>query len=181
MPSDALVNSWIPGRDDADASEHLMDLYDGAFPAQQVTRFLQDGRERGEAVVVVARPEHREQLQALLGAQKQGPPVFYFDADRAMARFFVDGRPDPDRFDETLGAALSEAARQGNGRVRAYGEMVALLCERGRSAAAVELEQLWNRVGQKRPLSLLCAYQRDSIAQEFMDTLCGEHGHVSGA
>lgn len=175
-----LVTDWRAQAALPAGSEHLMRVYDGAFPAESIGRFLAEGLGRGESVVVVARPGHRAALREVLG-DGAGPPVFYLDADRAMARFIVDGSPDAGRFDETIGAVLNEAARHGNGRVRAYGEMVDLLCERGQGQAALDLERLWNEAARRRPLGLLCAYQRNALAGAPGVALAAEHAHVHGA
>lgn len=48
---------------------------------------------------------------------------------------------------------FSLAARDG-GLLRAYGEMVDVLCRENHREAALQLEHLWNRVAIEHPLSL---------------------------
>ena len=65
-----------------------------------------------------------------------------------------------------MGANTEQASAAGSAtmepaagrRVRAWGEMVDLLAERGDFDGALELEELWNRVGELVPLSLMCSY-----------------------
>ena len=52
------------------------------------------------------------------------------------------------------GFLLDDAGR----RLRAFGEMVALLAADGMADAAVRLEELWNRLAATHHFSLLCAY-----------------------
>src|SRR6185369_562599 len=64
-------------------------------------------------------------------------------------------------------------------RVRAFGEMVALLWADGRREAALELEALWNELGANLSFSLLCAYPIsafDTYADHapFLE-VCGSH------
>ena len=96
-----------------------------------------------------------------------------------MARFLVDGHPDPDLFAGFVAALVPAGGRR---PVSAFGEMVALLWERGEVAAALELESLWNTVIARHPVRLLCAYSGDLLADaELADVapMCGLHDHVS--
>ncbi len=45
----------------------------------------------------------------------------------------------------------------------AFGEMVDVLCKRGRPDAALRLEEMWNELVGARSLSLMCAYERGSF------------------
>jgi PAS domain-containing protein len=78
---------------------------------------------------------------------------------------------------------LDRAAQQERQpRVRAFGEMVAVLWEKGNREGALQLERLWNEILRQRSLSLFCAYPLrafggESAAQHFLE-ICGEHEHV---
>jgi len=68
------------------------------------------------------------------------------------------------------------------GPVSAYGEMVAMLWERGEVVAALELESLWNTALVKHPIRLLCSYPGELLAgADLRDVarMCGLHDHVS--
>jgi hypothetical protein len=52
----------------------------------------------------------------------------------------------------------------GRRRVRAYGEMVALLWAEGNVNGAIQLEKLWNDMGKIRDFSLFCAYPQAAVA-----------------
>ena len=67
-----------------------------------------------------------------------------------------DGR----RFRRIVEDMLSHALG-GSQRVRAFGEMVALLWQRGQHAATLRLEQLWHDLCQEKKFSLFCAYPMD--------------------
>lgn len=102
------------------------------------------------------------------------------DAAEALDRFMVDGYPDERLFAETITSVIN-AAQQGGQRVRAFGEMVALLWASGERDATVRLEQMWNTVCHEKGLSLFCAYPRNGNAQDatraFAD-ICALHSHV---
>jgi hypothetical protein len=166
--------------------EHEVAAYDEAASlVDRVTDFVATSLDDGVPVVTISRPAHRHAVEALLveravdvdRARRDGR-LTTLDADEAMARFLVDGRPDPDLFAAFV-AALVPAGGRG---VSAFGEMVAVLWERGEVAAALELESLWNTALATHPVRLLCAYSADLLADaELTDvaTMCGLHDHVS--
>ena len=60
--------------------------------------------------------------------------------------------------------------------------MVALLWAEGNAEAAIEVERLWNILGEKHTLSLLCGYPMQGFrAQAHVEPflrICGEHSQV---
>jgi len=90
--------------------------------------------------------------------------------------------PDEELFDEVVGRVIRAAAQDGVRAVRAFGEMVALLCQRGNHAAAIRLEELWNGLAGRQDFSLYCAYPlnlftRPEDGQSFQH-VCSMHSHV---
>jgi hypothetical protein len=91
-----------------------------------------------------------------------------------MARFVVDGWPVEALFEQAINGILARARRD-HRSVRAFGEMVALMWERGQCGAVVRLEQLWTGLCHREAFPLFCAYPRAgfsvrdaaSIAQVF--------------
>ncbi len=141
----------------------------------RVGRHLVESLRSGAVAIVVATHEHTQAFDALLAgagidvlsARAQGTLVTV-DAEAALSRFMVDGRPDPDGFEAVIGDIVRIAA--GTGRpVRAFGEMVGLLWEAGNAPAAIELEVLWGQLGHELPFSLWCAYRAsaDDDAEAF--------------
>ncbi|HUR26326.1 MAG TPA: MEDS domain-containing protein [Candidatus Thermoplasmatota archaeon] len=145
--------AWQPTEDSQ--CGHVVQFYGGAFPVDAVATFLREGLAAGEVGIMVATPKHTMAVQTKLGGSGR---CIFLDAEETMARFMVDGRPDRTRFMDTVGDIVAQAAQMGNGRVRAFGEMVVLLCRKGEPEAAHELEQLWNELGAKHSLKLLCSY-----------------------
>lgn len=134
---------------------HVVQVYGGAFPGESIAAFLQEGLDAGEVAVVIATPKHLEHLQRLMGPRAG---TIFLDAESTLARFMEDGGPDRMRFMETVGELVRHAGRLGNGRVRAFGEMVVLLCEDGRPQHALALERLWNDLASGHSIRLLCSY-----------------------
>ena len=105
------------------------------------------------------------------------------DADEVLSRFMVDGKPCLDRFQRVMQEILRPGRVEGR-RVRAFGEMVARLWERGETEAAIQLEALWNEVTDRHKLMLFCAYPRRLFAggrladREGLERICRCHTHV---
>jgi orotate phosphoribosyltransferase len=124
-------------------------------------------------------------MDELAGAEGRAPlpsrDVVWLDADTMLARVMVDGWPDRARFEYELGRVVSEACA-GGAPVHAFGDMMALLCARGRYDAALHLERLWNELAHKLDFSLFCAYPwalfpSSSVAHVFRQ-VCSEHEHA---
>lgn len=147
------------------ASEHFVQFYEcDAFLVNSVSDFIGGALTAGEAGVVIATPAHRKAIWQTLAArgldvaaaQVRGQYVG-LDAADTLSKFLVDASPDPRRFAEVVGGLITQAG-QGPRRVRAFGEMVALLCAEGHQKAAMALEELWNELAKTYPFSLFCAY-----------------------
>src|SRR5690349_15972850 len=138
---------------------HAVQLYeDDAFLTSILVRVVADGLEAGDAIVVVATRRHRDELAARLVADgidveaaADAERYVALDAAETLARFTVDGTPDPARFATVIGGVLDRAGNATvHGRIRAFGEMVALLWADGKRDAALTVEELWNVERRKR-------------------------------
>ena len=128
-----------------------------------VARYVAQGWSLDECVVLVATRPHRAGIEARLRALGHDPEAelaghryFPHDAETTL-RGLMAGGFDADRFRAVVGTILQEAGASG-APVRAFGEMVALLWQRGAVEDAIELELQWNRLMRDHDFSLLCAY-----------------------
>jgi hypothetical protein len=172
--------------DTADSHRHLVQFFNGdAKPlVDNVVHFIDEGLVAGEAVLVIATPEHADAFLVALGAYRdpisRSRSLVCIDAQTTLERFLVDGQPDWQRFERTIGAMIL-AARRGarNGGLRVYGEMVGILWEGGNVAAAVTLERFWNVVLDEHPFTLFCGYPidvfRDALRLSEIDQILGAH------
>ncbi|HEX9967459.1 MAG TPA: ATP-binding protein, partial [Solirubrobacterales bacterium] len=118
------------------------------------------------------------------GASFHPDQYIVLDAAETLSRFMVDGWPDEQRFADVLGNVVRRA-QNGSRRVRAFGEMVALLWAEGKHDAALRLEELWNDLARTHAFSLLCAYPMAGFRHEehggSFFHICSAHSQVRPA
>lgn len=166
-----------------------MQFYDDeSFIHGAISRHLAHGIEHDHAILVLATLERWHAVERLLNAQGHDTAALvrsgrltFVDARTALERIMVDGAPDPARFMALVNAAAAHATATGR-PIRAYGQLVDILCGWGNHAAAVRLEELWNDFGANRDLALLCAYRLDHFKRaadrSAFDGVCQQHGTV---
>lgn len=170
-------------------SSHVVHFYDSeAGWVEIVAAYLSAATLEGDAVIVIASPEHRAAIRSCLTGAGADPDtaegdgrLTVLDADEMLSCFMVDGRPQPSAFDAAVGSLVRQAASAGR-PVRAYGEMVARLWAEGNVAGAVALERLWNELAEQIEFGLFCAYPRrfmedEGVAGPFSE-VCALHSHV---
>src|SRR5207244_2482516 len=137
-----------------------------AYLTQVVSRYIREGVEAGDPVVIIATSHHRTGLTATLTHERfdvdscvRTGQLMFLDARHTLSTFMLDGIPDRELFGVQMGNVIEKAnAARPSGTVRAFGEMVDLLWRDGNSEAAVQLEGLWNDLGKRYRFSLLCGY-----------------------
>lgn len=170
--------------DEIEQGSHIVHFYADDFElAASIARYAADGLDAGEALVVIAKPAHIASVRDALVAIDVDPDasnVHMFDAAATLRQFMEDGLADRDRFAEVVGGTL-RAAGEGRTGVRAYGEMVEILWERGDVTGALALEGLWNDLAREVSFSLYCAYQENVVARGVevaLDEACRLHSAV---
>lgn len=156
---------------------HTIQLYgaDERLLTVNVARYIAEGLQLDEAVLVIASPDHTAAFVRQLPLAGIHPDravkeqqLTFLDAKRMLDSFMVDGRPDKQLFRNALGSAVRamRAAQPGAGK-RAYGEMAGTLWARDEFAAAIELEELWNEFVPPLGLQLFCGYPINVFDAEF--------------
>jgi hypothetical protein len=161
--------------------DHFVQLYqklDGL--ADAVAEYIGAGLSRGEGAVVIATPEHRAAFLDRLGIAERSR-VKVLDAEQTLATFMVGGLPQWQAFQQVIGGLIAEMRLQFP-TVRAYGEMVDLLWQRGEREAAIRLEEFWNELGKLQTFSLFCAYRMDPLESAAyagpLESVCRAHSHL---
>jgi len=151
------------------------------------------GLRQGNAALIVATQQHREELLSAL--KKDGidadthireKRLTMCDAGQMLARFMSGERPNATLFQSSVGQLLQKArqsASQKDQDLVVFGEMVAILWERGNKTGALELERLWNNLLSQRAFHLHCAYPRSLFSGDAlgMANVCDSHSHIFGA
>ena len=154
-----------------------------------VAGFLGQGLVDGQPAILIATDEHRTAIiEHIRGrfidvdkAVSVGTLVV-LDADATLQRFMVNGMPDPDAFDASIGRLVGDilTTRRSQTMIRAYGEMVDVLWKDGKGDAAIRLEMLWNRLAQQFGFALLCGYAMGQFYKQTkqFEAVCAQHAHV---
>jgi hypothetical protein len=168
--------------------DHFMQVYaDDDVLLTSLERFAAGGLRAGDGVVVIATPAHRSLLEGRLLAQgldlaaaRLSEQYVDLDAEETLATFMTAGWPDDERFGKAVSGILARA-RLAHRRVRAFGEMVAVLWANGHAGATVRLEYLWKRFCDRDGLSLFCAYPKSGFTEDArvsMEEICAVHSKV---
>ena len=153
---------------------------DDAAVVDGFTRFIAAALNAADAAIVLATASHRTHL--LQALRTQG-----VDVDGAMAcgtclSFDADVAPDPVRFLEAINTVRAAAANAGKAhpRVAFCGERAGRLWAAGRTAEAVQLEQLCGELAQD--VDILCAYPVPYASDDqALTRICAEHTAVSAS
>jgi hypothetical protein len=170
--------------------EHFVQIYeDDAILLDALDGFVGGGLRSGESSIVIATPAHREALEQRLRAQgldvgelKSRDQYIALDAAEVLSQFMKDGWPDDARFHDVISGLLKRAKHRER-RVRAFGEMVALLWAEGHAGATVRLEYLWHGLCRAESFSLFCAYPRIGGTQDprvSLQDICAVHTKLLG-
>ncbi|MYN20592.1 PAS domain S-box protein, partial [Rugamonas sp. FT107W] len=171
-------------------SSHFVRFYkDDSLLLDEVAPFVHQALAAGGASIVIATAEHLvalrrrlARLQAEAGGSDPGARLVTRDAEQTLSSFMLDDWPDAALFDATVGQLVRELAVH-SATIHAFGEMVALLCERGNYSAAVRLEELWNELARRNRFTLFCAYPWSQFPNAAMaDTfrhVCALHDHAA--
>jgi hypothetical protein len=168
---------------------HVVQLFDSDESLiEAVTAFLHEGFTCGEKLVAVM--NERRWYAVAMRLSACGMPVdeacaagalTVHDASDLLEQFMRNGRPDPALFENSVGALIRELSA-GGARLRVYGEMVNVLAAEGEYRAALELEELWNDLGQRSEFRLYCGYSSAHFANprdaEALRRICAAHSDV---
>lgn len=141
----------------------------------------------GDSVVIIATTEHLEKLNDRLRTQGfdlealiENEQYFPLEARDTLSKFMVKNWPDEKLFEKCISGLIARASKNGR-KIRAFGEMVAVLWENGLHGATVQLEHLWNQLHEKEAFTLYCAYPKTGFSQTIshsIDTICKAHSKI---
>jgi hypothetical protein len=154
-------------------TDHFVQFYESDdYLIDSLSEFVAAALNQGDSSVVIATADHRDALQQKLSAcgvdiasATVNGRFLLFDAEDTLSKFMVDGSPDAQRFNDTIGGVVAQLIENGH-RVHAFGEMVALLWAQGNQGAAIRLEEFWNEHVAPDRMALYCAYPLAAFDQD---------------
>lgn len=166
--------SWRELVREPQTERHLVHVYrDIGFLREAVAAWIMPPLENGGAAILMCTPTSaaaiRHDLDAIgfdTGDLERKGRLLPLDAETLISRFLEDDTPDAARFRAVLHDVVAQARSACPGaapEVRAWGEMVNLLWQRGERAAARRIETLWNEVVHAERIRRLCSYHIDNL------------------
>jgi len=165
MSTPEVVMEFAPAPQPATESAHVAQFYrDDESLLSSAETFIGEALAAGGGGILVITPERRQELERrwraqgidLVGLRERGRYVA-LEAGPTLDKLLLDGWPKERRFIDIVEPVVAACARR-TSRLRVFGEMVAILCERGQYDAANHVEELWNNLAQRYQFSLMCAY-----------------------
>src|SRR5262249_43355628 len=144
--------------------------------------------EVGDSIISIVSPSRRQALEAQLVARgfdlralaASGRYAFGDNAS-ALDAILRDGVPDRDLYFTAINPLVERGLAAATGapaHVSIFGEIAPILCDRGDIDAMRRLEQIATEYIATRPVSILCGYSVDCLADEAAGlavTICAEH------
>jgi hypothetical protein len=132
MASDAALASLQPIVSSKDHSSHVVQFYsDESYLLDELSRFIGTALMGGDVAIVIATDVHREGLAKRLTARGfdlsralQWGRYVPLDASETLAKFMINGLPDPDKFHNHFAGIIERAAMAGESespRIFAFG------------------------------------------------------------
>lgn len=171
------------------ACEHLVRFYDTDEElVNAVVPFLAAGLDTGESVLVIARESHRSAFERELAALDKGleqaiAAGTFVAVDAAELLCYLQDRETGEMSAADFDAAVGMLVRRqlaGGRRLRIYGEVVALLWDRGEVSTAIALEAMWNDLQRQHTFALFCGYPvaQTPAQREAMEQVCRAHSSM---
>ena len=175
------------GTENLNVGRHVVQFYGRDEElAERVTGYLLGALDSGGVAIVIATPEHRREFETRLGqagvdlaAARDDGSYLALDAGQTLAELMTADSLDRAAFDRVIGTVIRQAGAGGR-PVRTFGEMVALLWDDGLVNDAVQLEAMWEELGDRHPFSLFCGYRADAVTRDMVAfaEVCRLHGEI---
>ncbi len=173
--------------DGTETQGHFVQFYErDEFLIETISHLTVETLSVGDTSVLIATNSHLTDIELRL--VKHGFDLsllrvtgryIVLDADETLSRLMLNDWPNTVRFNAIVGRIIRRAVQQKRNRVFVFGEMVDILCARDKPHAAICLEQLWNMMSRRYPLSLWCAYKLSNFLSEaalnVVFRICEEH------
>ena len=176
---------------DAAPHDHIVQLYqDQDFLNSAVCRFVGAGLANGEGIILFPTLTHWNAFRTRLEAEgvdvhaaRHRGQLTVVDANELLPRFMRDSMPDPRVFKGVIGDIFGQVRAGGSyQKMRAWGELVDVLWERGDVAASMNLEDLFDQLNKKIGIAMFCSYLTDNfngdVHAHMLPRLGTNHSHL---
>lgn len=174
---------------ESDRSGHLVQFFeDDMVLYQALTTFALPALTQNGGVLLAVTAKHRAFIEYRLSRAGLDVPSLQdsgqlrtIDASELLASFMNQTTPDAERFLDSVGTVVRKMESRFS-KLLIYGEMVDLLWAADNRHGALELESLWNDLGQMHEFTLLCGYHLSGFAGSAdapaFRQVCAAHTHV---
>lgn len=169
--------------------DHLVQVYENEkIFLDTLEGFAGTGLIHDESVIIIARKKTIEALNNRLITQhfditelERSNKYLTFDAEEVLNQFMDGNWPNENKFHVLFHDILAKARGEENRKVRAFGDMVAVLWERKLAVATMYLEGLWEQLREIENFTLFCAYPKSCFSNENLhgiESICRSHSKV---
>ncbi len=155
---------------------HEVEFYsDDAALVEGFGQFIEAALNAGKSIILVSSDSHQKSLRARFqerginthAAVEQGR-YFPFEVEDILPTFVTNDELDPVRFLRVVGNLIAAASRSTGepSRVAICGETASILWAQGNADAAIQVEQLCNRLAKQHGIDILCGFTADSMNRE---------------
>ena len=176
----APLTTWngVKGR------QHFVQFYESdTFLVLTIADYVSEGLRSGDTCILAATAKHIAMLDRFVQPSetvdsfRSSGRLITLEADQTLLKVMEGEMPDEEKFRAVM-MPFIEAGKQAGRNIRIFGELVAVLVERGNPEASTRLEEFWNRLRKDYPFSLFCAYPTSDFAGLMRDQrnhICDEH------
>jgi hypothetical protein len=165
------------------SSNHLLQIYENETVfLNSIEGFAGSGFIAGDCVVIIATESHIKSLNERLNRQGfniakliKEKRYVTVDASETLAEFMTGEEINEKKFIKTINRLLKRCDKKR--KVRAFGEMVAILWENGNNRGTFKLERIWNDYMKEKELCLFCAYPKSAFTKhtKVFQHICDSH------
>ena len=185
-----------PRRRDLERQSHSAHFYSNDdLLVAEIAQRLAATLTLGGSALAIATPAHLQALESQLTVRGFDIPRLTsqgrwlaLDAAGTLAAFMMEGWPDAQRFTATVSELVNRLEQAATLTlpeefpVAAFGEMVAVLWEEGKTGAAIRLEELWNELARTHRFHLSCGWPLRFFSRDMdgvvIQRICSEHTHI---
>jgi hypothetical protein len=171
--------------------DHSVQFFDAADTlGSAVGQFVHEGIASGVNVLLIARPSSVQAVARAFKSRRRPPfpglietgRVSIVDAGATLLSFMDGTRPDSHRFNRVIGSIVNRLCDSSTGPPRVLSELVEILATEGNFGAVDEVEDLWHRLVEEQPVTLLCGYSAAHFTGPLgggtLRSICGRHSEV---